>query len=144
MPLTDAAIAAALPSDQTYARSDEKGLYLLILPNGSRYWRFDYRLGGKRKTLSMGVYPEVGIELARGRRDEARAMVADGVDPSDIRKEARRRVVANIKRPSLLFSSDESGGMVIEHRSAQMRLNAEQVVALRAFLDATKEPPPCL
>ncbi len=63
MPLTDTAIRKAKPGDKPQKLSDEKGLYLLIHPNGGKWWRFDYRFGGKRKTLSMGVYPEIMISL---------------------------------------------------------------------------------
>ncbi len=66
--------------------SDGGGLYLLVNPNGSRWWRFDYRFDGKRKTLSMGVYPDVSLKAVRERRDEARKMVESGIDPSHARK----------------------------------------------------------
>ena len=86
MPLTDNAIKAAKAQEQTYRLSDEKGLYLLIKPAGFKWWRFDYRFVGTRKTLSLGVYPDVSLKLARQRRDEARQMIANGTDPSEIRK----------------------------------------------------------
>lgn len=68
--------------------SDEKGLYLLVNKAGA-YWRFDYRFDGKRKTLALGVYPDVGLKDARDRRDESRKLIAAGVDPGENRKAAK-------------------------------------------------------
>jgi hypothetical protein len=62
------------------------GLYLLVTSTGRRWWRFDYRFGGKRKSLSMGTYPDVALKEARGRRDSARELLAHGVDPGEVRK----------------------------------------------------------
>lgn len=86
MPLTDTAIKNAKPQATPIKIRDGGGLYLLINPNGSRWWRFDYRFGGKRKTLSMGVYPDVPLKLARERRQEARTQLAAGADPGAQRK----------------------------------------------------------
>jgi integrase len=66
--------------------SDEKGLYLLVKKKGSGWWRFDYRISGKRKTLSMGTYPDVTLKMARDRRDDARRMIADKIDPGEVRQ----------------------------------------------------------
>lgn len=86
MPLTDVAVRTAKPADKPFKLADEKGLFLLISSNGSKYWRMKYRFGGKEKTLSFGVYPDVGLKDARAKRDEARKMLADGVDPGENRK----------------------------------------------------------
>lgn len=86
MSLTDTAIRTAKPDAKSYKLSDEKGLFLLINPNSSKYWRFKFRVNGKEKLLSFGTYPEVGLKDARGKRDEARKMLADGIDPSANRK----------------------------------------------------------
>jgi integrase len=86
MALTDTAIRNAKPTDKPYPLRDEKSLYLIINTTGSKWWRLDYRFGGKRKTLSMGVYPEVSLKNAREKRDEARRLIADGTDPGENRK----------------------------------------------------------
>ncbi|SCX95990.1 integrase arm-type DNA-binding domain-containing protein [Nitrosospira sp. Nsp13] len=86
MALTNTAIRNTKPAEKPIKLTDERGLYLLLKPNGSRWWRFDYRYGGKRKTLSMGVYPDVSLKDARNRRDEARKLLASDADPGENRK----------------------------------------------------------
>jgi len=89
MPLTDSAIRNAKPGEKSRKMTDEKGLYLLVTVKGGKWWRWDYRHGGKRKTLSMGIYPDVGLKEAREARNEARKLVAKGVDPSEQRKASK-------------------------------------------------------
>jgi integrase len=86
MPLTDTAIKNAKPGTKPLKLSDEKGLFLLLSPAGGKWWRLKYRFGGKEKLLSMGTYPEVSLKDARQRRDDARKLLADGVDPSANKK----------------------------------------------------------
>lgn len=90
MPLTDTAIRKTKPGKKAAKLFDGGGLYLEVTPNGGKWWRFKYRFGGKEKRLSMGVYPDVGLKTARDRRDEARKLIAAGVDPSESRKAARQ------------------------------------------------------
>ena len=85
MPLSDPAIKKAKPIDKPYKMADERGLYVLVNAAG-KYWRMDYRFNGKRKTLALGVYPDVSLSRARERRDEARIQIADGIDPNDLKK----------------------------------------------------------
>ncbi|WP_440995639.1 tyrosine-type recombinase/integrase [Arhodomonas sp. SL1] len=89
MPLTATQIRNAIPGDRTYRLTDEKGLTLLVTPQGAKWWRLRYRFAGKERMLSLGTYPEVSLKRARQKRDEARALLADGVDPSASRKAAR-------------------------------------------------------
>ncbi|MDR3322966.1 MAG: integrase arm-type DNA-binding domain-containing protein, partial [Zoogloeaceae bacterium] len=86
MPLTDTKIRTEKPADKPLKLRDGGGLYLLIPPTGGKWWRLDYRFDGKRKTLSMGVYPDIGLKDARERRDEARKLLANGTDPGAVRK----------------------------------------------------------
>ncbi|HUM99667.1 MAG: integrase [Halothiobacillus sp. 20-53-49] len=86
MALTDTAIKAAKPASKAFKLSDEKGLYLLVHSNGSKYWRFDYRFEAKRQTLAIGVYPDTGLKEARAKRDDARKQIADGTNPAELRK----------------------------------------------------------
>lgn len=86
MPLTNTAIRNAKSGKKTCKLYDERGLYLEVSPNGGKWWRFKYRFNGKEKRLSLGVYPDVSLKDARDRRDEARNLVANDIDPSENRK----------------------------------------------------------
>lgn len=83
MALTDIKVRTAKPTDKQYKLTDGNGMHLLVHPNGSKYWRLQYRFGGKQKMLALGVYPEVSLADARVRRDEARKLLANGIDPGD-------------------------------------------------------------
>lgn len=87
MPLTDIAVRNAKPDNsKTLRLKDERGLYLEVSPAGGKWWRLRYWIGGKENRLSLGVYPDVSLKEARERRDEARRQIANGIDPSQVRK----------------------------------------------------------
>ena len=86
MPLTDSFLRTLKPPAKPEKHSDTGGLFILATPNGGKWWRLKYRFGGKEKLLSMGTYPEVGLKAARDRRDDARALLAEGIDPGIERK----------------------------------------------------------
>ena len=94
MSLTEVAIRAAKAAQRPYKVSDEKGLYLLVKPNGARLWRYKYRHAGIEKLLAIGRYPDVSLREARDRRDDARKLVANHVDPS-LKKRIEREGRAN-------------------------------------------------
>ena len=89
VPLTDSLIRQAQPADKPVKLADGGGMYLLLRPDGSRYWRLDYRYGGKRKTLALGVYPEVSLDEARRRRSTAKSLLEEGQDPAAVKKAGR-------------------------------------------------------
>lgn len=82
-------IRRAKPEAKTYTLGDGQGLSLLIEPNGSKSWRFRYRYAGKPKMISLGVYPTITLADARARRDDARKLVAEGKNPSEVRKQQK-------------------------------------------------------
>jgi integrase len=90
MALTDTHVRNAKPRPQTYKLSDGGGMYLLVRPDGARYWRLDYRFAGKRRTLALGVYPTTTLAVARARREDARVLLAQGSDPSAAKKAKKR------------------------------------------------------
>ena len=79
-----------------YARKivDGRGLYLLVVPNGGRYWRYNYRFSGKQKTFALGIYPDVSLAKARARHEVARRLLAVGFDPAAQKHAVRRAVEA--------------------------------------------------
>ncbi|MFC1665155.1 tyrosine-type recombinase/integrase [Pseudomonadota bacterium] len=95
MPLTDTAIRNAKPREKRYKLYDVQGLYLLIIPNGGKWWRHKYRVGGKEKLLSLGTYPEVSLKLAREKRDDHRRLLANDKDPGEHRKIRKREGLAS-------------------------------------------------
>ncbi len=92
--LSDARVRQTKAEGKAVRLSDGDGLYLLVQPSGSKWWRFDYRLNGRRNTISFGTYPEVPLALARKRRAEAREQVAAGVDPCQHRRQLRQRAAS--------------------------------------------------
>ncbi|ELZ0421766.1 tyrosine-type recombinase/integrase [Salmonella enterica] len=98
MKLTVRQISTAKPTEKPYKLSDGGGLYLLVNPNGSRYWRMKYRYAGKEKLLSIGVYPDVTLAEARDKRTQAKRILAAGDDPSEVKqaeREAKNLAVNN-------------------------------------------------
>ncbi|WP_129127652.1 tyrosine-type recombinase/integrase [Geomonas oryzae] len=89
MALTDLQIRKAQPKEKAYKMADSLGLYLQVTKSGGKWWRFKYLFEGKEKLLSFGVYPDISLSDARERRQEARALVAKGIDPSGERKKVR-------------------------------------------------------
>lgn len=97
--LTASQVRAARAHEKQYKLFDRRGLYLLVHPNGGKYWRFKYRFGGKEKVLALGTYPEITLADARDRREDARRDVAKGVDPG-VQRKAYRESVAQGRRDS--------------------------------------------
>lgn len=92
MPLTAIQIKQATPSKdgKTLKLTDGLGMYLEVTPTGSKYWRMKYRFDGKEKRLALGVYPEVSLAEAREKRDAARKLIAEGANPSEVKKQEKR------------------------------------------------------
>jgi integrase len=91
MALSATALRNLEPRDKPYKVYDADGLFILVNPNGSVYWRMRYRHEGREKVLALGVYPDVPLTLARERRLEARQLIAKGVDPSSERQERKQK-----------------------------------------------------
>jgi integrase len=107
--LTDTQLRNVRPSDSPRRLSDGGGLYLQIDPSGGRYWRFNYRFGGKQKTLALGVYPDVSLAKARSRLQQAREQIADGADPS-VKKRAHGKTFEVVAREWYeRWASDRNG-----------------------------------
>lgn len=149
--LTDQIAAQAKPTDKQKKLSDGGGLHLLIHPNGGKYWHISYRFAGKQNTLSLGAYPDVSLAVARERRDDARKLLADGINPSDaqsVRKAAQRAEllakkeaqIANENRliAATRFILDNEGALSFCFGSRHIALTSTETTELRTFLDATR------
>ncbi|MDR3088553.1 MAG: tyrosine-type recombinase/integrase [Desulfobulbaceae bacterium] len=128
MPLSDTAIRRAKPKGKSYKISDGDGMYLFVTPAGGRLWRLDYRFAGKRKTLTLGSYPEISLLVARERRLAARRLLAQGVDPMSARraeravlKEEARHTVASVSAEWFTAWSEGKARVTIRH--ARQRLD---------------------
>jgi hypothetical protein len=96
--LTDTKVRTVKPKEKSFRIADGKGLFLVVQPNGSKYWRFRYNFAGKEKLLAIGVYPDITLADARRKRDEARKLLADAVDPGmakQLKKLAQRLTAEN-------------------------------------------------
>ncbi|HHT0277401.1 tyrosine-type recombinase/integrase [Klebsiella grimontii] len=101
MALTDTKVRSAKPQEKEYTLVDGDGMFLLIHPNGSKYWRFRFRFGGKQHLMAFGVYPETSLADARQKREEARRLVAAGIDP----REHKRAVKEEQTKEAITFES---------------------------------------
>ena len=104
-PLTDTDIRNAKPGNKANKHFDGGGLFLLVTPAGGKWWRLKYRIDGKEKLLSLGIYPDVGLKEARRRRDEARELIAKGIDPSLARKETKAAAIAEQREQKHTFAA---------------------------------------
>ncbi len=89
MALTDITCKGTKPKEKPYKLADERGLYLEVMPNNKKYWRLKFRFNGKENRLAFGVYPEVSLAEARDKRDEARKMLRNGINPSQAKKDKK-------------------------------------------------------
>jgi len=118
MPLTDTWLRAAKGKKKPYKKSDAGGLYILVKPDGKRYWRLAYRFAGKQKTLALGTYPLIGLGDAREARDAAKKDILQGRDPGDIRK-AEKLALATAEETSFESVAREWHGLKKESLTAR-------------------------
>jgi integrase len=116
-PLTPSAVANAKPKAEPYMLPDGGGMFLLVNPDGSRWWRFRYvRPGtGKRNMLSLGTFPDVPLKRAREKRDDARKLVADGIDPGDKRQAEAVAAADTFEAVAREWYAKQSGQWVPAH-----------------------------
>ena len=149
--LTERIAAQAKVKGKQYKMADGGGMYLLINSTGSKYWRLNYRFDGKQKTLALGVYPDVSLSEARNGPEQARKLLANGVDPSDIQrvqkaeqvaakqtqKEARIEEGARLKAATR-FLLDSEGALSFRFGTRYIALTTAETSDLRNFLEATR------
>ena len=106
MLLTAVAVQNSKQRSKPYLLADGRGLHLLVKPGGSKLWRLRYRFGGKQNMLALGAYPDVSIAAARAKRDEARALLASGIDPSR-QKKLDKIAAASVAKNTFRAIADE-------------------------------------
>ena len=99
--LTELSIKQARPRKKQYKIFDGGGMFLLIHPNGSKYWRMNYNFGGKNKLASFGVWPQISLKEARSRRYEAKKKIKDGVNPIEEKRDEKLLILEEIKKKEL-------------------------------------------
>ena len=125
-------------------------MYIEIDPSGGKWWRLKYRFNGKEKRISLGVYPDVSLAMARKKRDTFRTLLRKGIDPSQRVKEekAAQRAEETRQLAASRFKLESDGGLTLQLRNRCLALTPVETMELRSFLDATRpELPkemPCL
>lgn len=131
--LTDTTVRKAKPTEKPYKLSDGGGLYLAVMPEGGKLWRWKYRFGGREKLMAIGKYPQISLAQARGLHAEARRMLATGIDPM-----ARRKAERNAEREQVENAFEAIANRWIEHWKEDKSLR--HVDSTRRRLDANILP----
>lgn len=124
MKLTNIAISKVKPTDKTQKLFGGGGLFLEVTPKGAKRWRFKYRFGGKEKLLSLGIFPEISLEDARARHRESRKHLAQGIDPSEVKKVIRFNLAGefSFKNIALEWIALKSPGLSPSHREKTLSI----------------------
>ena len=102
-PLSDKEIKTAEPREKEYKLSDGKGLFVIVKIDGTKYFRFDFSYGGKRKSTSFGVYPKTTLKKAREKREEARELLSKNINPISV-----KRIMEKLFLWKILIKKDKS------------------------------------
>jgi integrase len=125
MSLSDAKVRNAKPADKPVKLSDSGGMYLLVTTAGGKCWRLKYRFGGKEKTLSLGMYPEISLADARERTFQARKLLANGIDPGEEKKQRKVEAVAvdanTFEKVAIEWHNEFKSGWTEEHAERILR-----------------------
>ena len=124
MALTDTAIKNAKPADKPYKMTDGRGLYLLVNKTG-KYFRWDYRYGGKRKTYALGVYPDIGLKAAREKHQDLRRLLSQGIDPMEYKKELQAQIHEEIQHSFEVVARE----WFLKYRSVWTEKHAQTIIS---------------
>jgi integrase len=124
LPLTDMKVQKAKPAEKEYKLSDGGGLFLLVTPSGGKLWNLKYRFNDKERRLSFGAYPAISLSDARQRREDARKLLANGVDPSEIKKAQKAAVISSSEHSfevvARTWHAGKSEGWAVSHAKTTM------------------------
>ena len=131
MELTAIQLKNAKPKVKQYKLADGKGMFLLVHPNGSKYWRLKYYFSGKEKILALGVYPVVSLSEARNKREDAKKLIANNIDPSIVKKTqklvATQSAEATFEVVSLEWHAKQSNKWVPKNAARNLSILANYV-----------------
>jgi integrase len=130
MKLTNITCKNAKPKEKPYKITDGHGMFLQIMPNGSKYWRLKYRFGGKEKRLAMGVYPDITLQMARDKRLEARRLIDQGIDPAQEKKKKKYQLAIDTANTFKVIAEEW-----VEHNSSTWSTNHACTVRRRLEMD---------
>jgi hypothetical protein len=133
MPITDAQILALEPKAKPYKVYIGDGAYVLVMPNGHKYWRLKYHLNAREGGCGLGVFPEVSVKAAKAARDAARTLIRKGINPADAKRQAKRQ--AALREPLFLLALSNEGALTVETETNQLILTSPETQALTAFLN---------
>jgi len=127
--LTDRKIKQLKPKEKPYKVTDERGLVILVHPNGRKYWRLQYRFNKKQKSYAIGVYPDISLKSARLQRDEARLLISKGIDPVENRKQKTAKTAGQYSFESLAaeWMSSNRGWSENYRKDVKQRLNSHVI-----------------
>ena len=135
--ITDTLIKQAVPKAKPYKLAAGGALYIHVSPNAGKHWRMKYRFMGKEKTFTIGAYPDISIKQAIQARNEAKALLAEGIDPNQVKQdEAKNRAKPENLKAQFRMEVSDAGKLTIETETRIITLTKPQVSALRSFLAA--------
>ena len=140
-------ITDLVPKTKPYKVGVGGSMFLQVMPNGGKYWRFSYRFNGKQKTLAVGTYPEISQKEAEKIRDEAKDLISQNIDPADVKRKKQNEKIIEAQKPTLTPKAVKTGGFrlsmlddetfFIENSGQSLFLNYKQAVAVFTFLDSS-------
>ncbi len=133
--LQDAEILASQPKAKPYKLSEGGGLYLLVSPNGAKYWQMKYRFEGKERKYAIGVYPTVSIKAAIIARDRAKEVLRCGIDPVENRKQLKKAKAIRSTPPKVFeYTLHDDGSVTITKRKQSLTIAQMDIEALLHIL----------
>ena len=134
MVCSDAEILALQAKRKPYKHGTGEGLYILVNPDAKKFWRLKYRFNGTEKLMSLGGFPKVSAAEAIELRKHAKALLREGIDPSNARQQAKATEKSTSSKTSFRFDLSLNGELTVETATVVLRLTRAQTQALRSFL----------
>ncbi len=135
MSLTDSLVKNTKPKEKVIRIYDTKGLYLEINPSGGKYWRVKCRINRREKRLAIGTYPELSLDEARNKRDEARHQIKNGINPIEEKRLAKAKMAEEAQKDlGLRLFLETNGDLIIKKKLTSILITKEELQSLKYFL----------